>query len=93
MGFHEILLKYYLFVLYNLLLQGKPEIPEHFAEALWPQQMPEIQLNTSLLNMKLPKNNLVGGYVGLVVGARWGALREGMHFSQSKNARLLIHFL
>ena len=22
--------------------------------------------------------------MGLVVGARWGALREGMHFSQSK---------
>ena len=39
--------------------------------------------------MKLPKYDLVGGYVGLVVGARLGALHKGMHFSHSKNALLL----
>ena len=41
------------------------------------------------LNRKLPKYDLVGEYVGLVVGERWGALCEGMHFSHSKNALLL----
>ena len=30
----------------------------------------KIQLNTCLLNIKLPKYYLVGGYVGLVVGAK-----------------------
>ena len=49
----------------------------------------KIKLNASLLNIKVPIYDLVGGFVGLVVGARQGALREGMHFSQSKNARLL----
>ena len=49
----------------------------------------KIQLNTSLLNRKLPKYDLVSEYVGLVIGERWGAFREGMHFSHSKNALLL----
>ena len=40
----------------------------------------------------MPIYDLVGGFVGLVVGARLGALREGMHFSQSKNALLLNLF-
>ena len=41
--------------------------------------------------MKLPKYDLVvGGYVGLVVGARWGALLEGMHFSHQKMHFYLI---
>ena len=31
----------------------------------------------------------VGGCGGLVVGVGWGALREGLHFSQSKNVLLL----
>ena len=48
-----------------------------------------MQLTTSLLNIKLPKYDLVAGYVGLVVGARWGALGEGMLFSHSKSAHLL----
>ena len=42
--------------------------------------------------MKLPKYDLIGGYVGLVVNARLGALCEGMHFSHSKNALLLYFF-
>ena len=50
----------------------------------------KMQLNTSLLNIMLPKYDLVAGYVGLVVGARWGALGEGMLFSHSKSAHLLI---
>ena len=59
----------------------------------WPSaKCQKIQLNTSLLNMKLPKYDLVGGYVGLVVGARWGALHGGMHFSPSKSA-LLLNFM
>ena len=49
----------------------------------------KIQLNTSLLHWQLPKYDVVGEYVVLVVGERWGALHEGMHFSHSKNALLL----
>ena len=52
-----------------------------------------IQLNVSLLNIKLPEYDSVGGYVGLVVGARWGALCEDMHFSHSKNALLLNYYM
>ena len=42
--------------------------------------------------MMWPKYDLVGGYVGLVVIARWGALGEGMHFSQS-NQKMLFYLI
>ena len=52
----------------------------------------KIKVNISLLYIKLGKYDLaVGGCVGLVLGERWGALHEGMHFSL-KNALLLYFY-
>ena len=40
----------------------------------------------------MPKYDVVvGGYVGLVADARWGALREGMYFSHLKMHFYLIY--
>ena len=50
----------------------------------------KIQLNLCLLDLMFTNYDLVvGGRVGLVVGARWGASGEDMHFSNLKNAFLL----
>ena len=58
--------KYDIFVQCKFFIRGKQEAPGHFSEALG--KMPENP--ASLLNMKLPKYDLVDEYVGLVVDER-----------------------